>query len=61
MDSQCMKEQINVSPVTRKEIAEQLGISYFTLSNKLNGYAPFTLEEERSVRAIIKEAKASNQ
>jgi len=56
-----IKEQINHSRLSRKEIADRLGISYFTLSNKLNGFAPFSLEEERAIKSLISEATGKKQ
>lgn len=39
--------------LTRREVADQLGVSYGTLHNKLCAITPFTLNEALQIKALL--------
>ncbi|MBQ7521214.1 MAG: hypothetical protein IJU12_12915 [Clostridia bacterium] len=39
--------------LTRREVADQLGVSYGTLHNKLCAITPFTLNEAIQIKAML--------
>ena len=39
--------------LTRREVADQLGVSYGTLHNKLCAITPFTLNEALQIKAML--------
>jgi plasmid maintenance system antidote protein VapI len=40
--------------ITRKNMAQKLGVSYNTMSNKINNLKPFTREEMFKIKEILK-------
>jgi transcriptional regulator with XRE-family HTH domain len=52
------KMEIKESGLSRKEVAQAIGMKYMRLSNKLCGFSDFTPEEESRIREVLAEAKA---
>jgi len=48
-----IETQIIVSGISKRELAERLGISYNTLNQKLNGKSSFTLNEATELRRLL--------
>jgi Trp operon repressor len=42
------------SDMTRRKLAKQIGVSYNTISNKINNLKPFTREEMFQIKEILK-------
>lgn len=45
----------------RRQIAEELGISYSSLANKLNSFCCFSGDEERRLQRIIEREKVKRE
>ena len=48
-----VKAQIILSGLSRKDLAQKLGIQYNTLNHKLSGKSVFTLDEAMAIKRIL--------
>ncbi len=49
-----LQAQMMLAGMTRKTLADAVGIHYMTLSRKMQGKSPFTLEEALKIKAALR-------